>query len=488
MARAVVSSGVPGLDECLGGGLPEGQAFLVTGVSGSGKTVLCTQIAFALAARGESVVLATTTTGSHDKLLEDLDGFEFFDRARLGSELFLLSAYPALKRGPKDAREMLLDAVRDRRAKLLVVEGIGGARDLWREDALFREFLYELNVALSATRCTTLLTTGASLGRVIEEPEATTLDGIVGLSIEQHAAAAFRRIEVHKIRGRAHLTGRHTMRITAGGIVVYPRLEAMPRLDRAYEPSAERCAFDLPELDAILRGGVRRDTATVLAGATGVGKTLLALHFAAAGARRGERSLLYAFMDPSGALVARARGVGLDLEPLLRSGALRIEYPPPIEADADELVDEVLAKVRSAGAARLVVDGCDELTDAVLEPGRTKALLTALLVRLRHAGVTSLFTKEIAKVVGPELDVGDTPLAMLAENLLLLRYVELRSVVHRVLSVLTLRDSGFDASLREVRIGADGGVRVLAALESAGGLLTGQARPLGASAQTGGEA
>jgi circadian clock protein KaiC len=465
------------LDECLGGGLPEGQALLLAGVSGSGKTVLSSQVAFAMAASGANAIVATTTTDPHDKLLEDLAGFDFFDRARIGRELFLLSAYPALKKGPEEARELLVSTIRERRAALLVLEGIATARDLWKDPARFREFLYDLNVALSATRCTALLTVAEGLQRVLHGPEATTLDGILALSLEERASAAFRHLQVHKIRGRAHLTGRHTTRIDRAGIRVFPRLEALPRTDAAYEPPDARSAFGLAELDALLHGGVRRETATVLAGTTGVGKTLLGLHFAAEGARRGEPSLVYAFVDPPRSLVGRARGVGLDLEPLLRDGTLRIEYPPPVEVDADELVHDILGKVVAAGARRLVVDGSDELSDAVLDPDRTKALWAAILVRLRAMHVTSLFTKQIAKIVGPELDFGDAPVAVLAENLLLLRYVELRSAVHRVLSILTLRDSGFDPALREVRISSDG-VHVLGTVQSAEGLTTGLARPL----------
>ena len=115
---------------------------------------------------------------------------------------------------------------------------------------------------------------------------------------------------------------------------------------------------------------------------------------------------------------------------------------------------------------------------SITEPERRHAFLAAFSLRLRLAGVTTVFTKEVAKIVGGELDFGDTPIAVFGENLLLLRYVELRGHIHRIVSVLKMRDSPYDSGLREFEI-SDQGIRVLAPLRSVHGLLTGQARPLG---------
>src|SRR3954451_21593483 len=110
--RTTFPSGVPGFDQLLGGGIPKNQSILITGEPGSGKTVLASQIAFDAARRGERVILATTTSESQGKLLEDLAGFDFFTRERLGEELFFLSVYSWLKKGARDAREVLLRTVR----------------------------------------------------------------------------------------------------------------------------------------------------------------------------------------------------------------------------------------------------------------------------------------------------------------------------------------------------------------------------------------
>jgi circadian clock protein KaiC len=274
------------------------------------------------------------------------------------------------------------------------------------------------------------------------------------------------------------------MRIDSAGVIMVPRLEATPRTDGSYVPTGRRATFANTELDAILGGGLPRDTATLIAGSGGIGKTLLALTFVAAGANDGERSLFYSFSEPPGNLIARARRMGLELQPYLDQGLIHIDYPPPIEADADELVQGLLDLVAKYRCTRLVVDGLLELEEAVSTPERLRPFFIALLVRLRASGVTSIFTKQISKIVGPELDFSDTTIAAIAENLIFLRNVELDGKLHRLLSVMSLRDSEFDSSFREFTI-TEGGFQVLRPVNSAEGLLTGRARPIGTASREG---
>src|SRR4051794_17819860 len=124
MSDEVIPTGIDGLDVILGGGLPRRQTIVVTGEPGSGKTILCSQVAFSFAARGLPVILATVTSEPHDKMVSALSGFDFFDKTRLGEEIFFLSAYPWLKKSSKETREMLTTAVRERGAKLLFIDGL----------------------------------------------------------------------------------------------------------------------------------------------------------------------------------------------------------------------------------------------------------------------------------------------------------------------------------------------------------------------------
>src|SRR5579871_803587 len=178
-SEEIFSTGLPLLDDLLGGGIPRRQSVIITGDPGSGKTILCSQIAFAHAAAGSNVVLATITSEPHDKLVEELRGFKFFDADKLGNEIFLLSAYASLVQGPDEAKEMLLRTVRERKASLLFVDGLRSLRDLWQDERAIRKFLYDLSVGLAQANCTALLATEYPLSTLLRYPEATTVDGII---------------------------------------------------------------------------------------------------------------------------------------------------------------------------------------------------------------------------------------------------------------------------------------------------------------------
>lgn len=473
--KRIISTGVPNLDLLLGGGIPARQSVVVTGDPGTGKTILCSQIAFAHAAGGQNVVLATVASESQDKLMEELQDFSFFDAERVSREIFLVSAYPALQKGPKEAKDLLLRTMKERKAKLLFIDGLRSLRDLWQHEGKLRDFLYELNVGLSHIEAISLFTTEYPLSKLMDYPEATTVDGIISVSAPRYGGRVVRRIQVAKLRGRRHLTGEHLMHITREGISIVPRLEETTRANYAFEPPKKRAAFGLPELDKLLDGGLPSMSTTLMVGSTGVGKTLLASQFVATGAHQGEPGLLINYSEPVRRLVNRARGVSLELQPLLDQGKLFIEYRPSTNLEGDDLIAEILDKVRRHSVQRLAIDGIGEIEESILDQPRVRGLLSSLIIQLRDLGVTTLFIKEVPKIAGPELDFSDTPISVTAENVLFFRHIELRGRLHRIVSILKMRESGYDPYVREFEITSNG-IAVLGPLSSAEGLLTGVAR------------
>lgn len=475
--KNLVSTGLETLDDLLGGGIPRRQSVIITGDPGVGKTILCSQIAFAQAARGENAVLVTITSEPHDKLLTELQGFSFYDQEKIGNELFIFSAYPYLVKGPNEARDVLLKTVRDRQARLLFVDGLRSLRDLWGDESQIRKFLYDVGVGLAQTDCIGLFTTEYPLERLLSYPEATTVDGIIALSMRSFEERRVRRIQVVKLRGRRHVEGEHLVHITPSGLEIVRRLETRVGERRTQRAATGRLRTGLPELDNLLGGGLPIQSATLVAGSTGIGKTLMALHFAAQ-ASADERALFVSYGEPVDKLVARAAGVGLRLDAAISAGWLRLLYRCPVELEADDLAAEILREVDGTGVRRLVVDGIGELQASLTTRERARGFLTALVECLRNRGVTTVFVKEIPKITGVELDFSDTPLAVTAENLLFLRHLELRGKLHRIISILKLREGPADEHLREFVID-ESGIRVLGPLESVEGLLTGLGRPLG---------
>lgn len=384
------STGLPALDRVLGGGIPTRQVLLIAGQPGSGKTLLASQVAFAQAERGVPVLLATAASEPHTKLLESLQGFSFFNRDRVGREIFLLSVYPWLRKGVREAREMLLSSIRERRARLLVVDGLRSLRDVWREEAPIREFLAEVGVGLSSNDCTGLFTLEAAPERILELPEAATVDGVLTLGYERTGMARARRLEVVKVRGRSHLAGGHSASLGPSGFTLWPRLESLEGTEEkgqgalpAPDSKPRRVSLGFSGLDEHLGGGVSAGTVTALFGQSGGGKSVLAMAFARAGAAAAERTLFVSLQDDVESLADRALNLGVPLE---QSEMLDLWSPAAIEVDADALAHAVLERAAKSGASRIVIDGAEVIDEALVPPARRHDFWMAFTRRLRASG------------------------------------------------------------------------------------------------------
>ncbi len=455
-AQETLSSGIPQLDTLLAGGLPQRELLVVAGRPGTGKTVLVSQIAFGLARRGLPVVLATVGGEPHTKLLQSLEGFAFYDKDRVGKELFILSAYPWVRKGAKETRDMLLSSVRERKARLLVIDGLRGVRALWPDETQLREFFSELAVGLATSDCTGLFTVEDPRDEVLKHAEGTMADGVLALSVAERGTQRARRLEVVKLRGRGHVPGEHSMRLDATGVSLFPRLESLPAAPARGPSARQRAAFGIPALDELVSGGLPEGSSTVLLGGSGTGKSLLAAHFAAEGARRGEPCVYLSFQELPSALVERAAGVGLELEGLVKRGLLHVLHRSPVELDADQVAQELLEQVRTMGARRLVVDPLFELERAVREEGRTRDFLSALRASLDALRVTTVCTAETTHPAGVQLDWGQTAAGAFAENLILLSGQEQRGRLLRQLQVLKMRASAHSWEVRAYQLSGRG--------------------------------
>lgn len=481
----MLETGVPNLDRILGGGVPAGDVLLIVGPAGSGKTTLALQMAFHCSAAGRKTLYASTLSETPNRVLKHTRGLAFYDESVIGRHLFLLDVYPVVKRGLAAVRDALVRAVGEHGAELLVLDGLTALHDLYPGSAALRTFLYELGAALAALECTGVLTSSRTdAGDGDGAVEFTMADGIVKLDRRHVGARTLRSIRAEKMRGRAPVSGDHALRIDGGGVTAFPRIESL------YAPGTvglrtERTPSGLAELDGMMNGGLPAGSATVLAGALGTGKTLTCLHFVMEGVRRGEKVMLAAFRETPEQLMDKARVFGMDLESAVREGRAAIFHRPAIEMVVDELTFELWSELDLFGPQRLALDSVVELEYAILEPGRQRGYLTALVELLRTRGVTSVFTVETPQVVGPELDFSGTTMAVLAENLVLLRNVQFRAALVSIISILKMRDSAFDSSIRQYRV-TDRGIDVVPPSETTEGLLAAIARlPIEARAASG---
>ena len=468
-------TGIPNLDLILGGGIPEGDVLLMVGPPGSGKTTLALQMAFHTALSGQNALYISTLSESPTTLVRHIRAFSFFDESLIGKKLFLLNIYPLIKQDLGKVVDMLIQEVKAREAKLVIIDGMMTIHDLHPGAWEMRAFIYELGATLATLDCTTIVTSSA-IEHAIEHqfPEFTVADGIVELGKQDIGAQTVRTIKVGKIRGLAPILGQHSLRIDSGGITVFPRIESVFELqDIGISP--KRVSLGLPELDAMAFGGLPAGSVTVLAGALGTGKTLICLHYIMEGARQGEKGLMVGFRETPRLLIDKARGFGMDLEAAIRDGLVTILHIPPTDATINEITWKILSEVERFAPQRLALDSLTELEQAVFDERHQRRYMATLVNLLRSKDITSLMAKEIPQIVGPELDFSDTPLAFLAENLVLLRFVEFRGELLHIISILKMRDTDHDYSIRQCIIN-DKGLKVLGRIETAEGVLTGIAR------------
>lgn len=472
-----VPTGSTGLDALLNGGWLHGGTYMVTGAPGTGKTILGNQLCFSHVANGGRAVFITMLSESHGRMMTHLSRMNFFRRDVIGQSLHYVSGYATLKAdGLEGLARLLYRSVREHDATVLVVDGLLAVQESAGSALAFREFLHGVGVHNALAGCTTLVLTNRQENAA--DPQFAMVDGVVVLEMQSRGLRVVRTVEVTKLRGEAQLTGRHTFEINASGLAVYPRMESLyPQPPQEELELERRQGFGLPRLDEMLMGGMLPHSSTLLLGSPGSGKTLLGLHFLESGARQGEPGLYYGFMETLPRLLAKASGVGLELRPWVDSGRLVLEMRASVETLPDELAHQLLELVERHQARRLVLDGLEPFLQEPMDTRRTPGFLTALLNVLRSRGVTTLMTQQTQVLFGPRLEAKLEGVEGIVDNMLFLRYVELRSQLYRMLSILKMRESDYQPALREFSISTRG-IDVAETFESAEAILTGLARPL----------
>jgi circadian clock protein KaiC len=302
------------------------------------------------------------------------------------------------------------------------------------------------------------------------------VDGIIALTAELIGLKAVRGVEVLKLRGAAQMAGKHTFDITADGVTVYPRTEALYSRESPVVPdSTQRLTFGVKGFDDMLDGGLVAYSSTLIFGSPGSGKTSLCLSFLREGAERGESGLYFGFAESPERLIAKSKLVGTDLEPHVRSGVVALEARLPVETLPDALVQELLEKLERRQVRRLVIDGLEPFSRESLDPARTARFVSALTNVLRDRRITALFTQQTNTLFGPELHAPTQGVEAIIDNIVFLRYVELDANLRRLISILKMRESDNDSSLRELKI-SHRGLAVAEPFESAESILTGLAR------------
>jgi circadian clock protein KaiC len=454
-----LATGVPGLDRVLAGGLFQRSVYIVEGPPGSGKTILGNQMCHHHAALGEQVVYLTLLAESHARMIAHLRTMSFFRADLVAKQVHYVSGFKVLENeGLSGLVRVIRETVTPRKAALLVIDGLISALESAQSSQEYRKFVHELQALAALTGCTVLLLVSGDAVRTAR-PEDTIVDGIIELLDEVHMLRPLRHLHIKKMRGTEPVRGKHTLDISRDGITVLPRIEAqLLRLpeEARLSPGTERVPFGIDELDRMLSGGLPACSTTMLLGPTGTGKTLFALQFLAAGAAAGQRGLFFGFYERPHTLLEKSRRVGLPIDGAEQGGIVRFAWEPFGEASIDVLGQRLLRLIREHEPKRLCIDGMQGFQQAVDFPDRLRAVLSAIVDDLEAQHITTLYTVESNELVDGMSRPPISGISAVTHNMLVLRHVEVKQKLVKMLSILKLRDSGFDSSLREFRLSERG--------------------------------
>ncbi len=446
-------SAVPGFDQILGGGLFRTGVYIIQGLPGCGKTILANQICYGHVAEGGSAVYVTLLAESHSRMIQHLSTLSFFDVKAFPDRLAYISAFHELESaGLKGLMGVLRREMRTRKVGVLVLDGLVAASE-GATDLDLKKFIHELQSIAVLQDCTVLLLTSGNIHRMAAEH--TMVDGLIEVEDKLFEARSERSIQVRKFRGAGPLRGKHSLRIDNDGITVFPRIESLYRGAMQELASETATTSGIPSLDGLLAiGGVPVASSTVVIGSTGTGKTTMGLHFLHASSAD-EPGLHLSFFEGPARLRSKARSLGMDLEALEAGGAVELMWQSPGEALLDEIADRLLAAVARRRVRRLVIDGLSGFLESAVYQERISRFFSCLCNELRGRGVTVLMTLETRDVVSSVVSM-PWGVSGLVDNLFFLRFVHDEGQVERLLTIIKMRDTDYEAGLCRLRIDSQG--------------------------------
>ena len=468
LRNSLVKTGIAGLDGILEGGIPRGNVILVEGQIGTGKTTLGVEFVYRGALEFDEPGVIVLFEIAPDKLARDAAtlGWDLPALERAGRLRIIFTTRDVFRQEMQQADSLLLEQATAIGARRLFVDGVArltthgqDARDVFHVlvEGLQRENLTVLMAVEAAVTENGFKTT------VVEESIADT---VIRLRTEEVQRAAFRSIEVVKSRGQHFQMGRHSFRIVDGtGLEVYRRVQAPRPSSRDREVSFDserRATTGIPGLDPIVNGGFFHGSTTVVAGISGVGKSVMALQFIAEGARRGERSLMLSLDEQRPQIFRNARSIGIDLQPLIDRDLVRVEYEPPQEIEVDHHFHHIEELVEELAPARVVIDSLSTYGTSLGTGGRVfRDFFHALVALMKEHGIAAVYNHENPELLGMSSMMGGFAMSSLVDNIILMNWIELGDTFRLGLTVAKMRANPCNRTTHECEIRDGQGLVVL---------------------------
>jgi circadian clock protein KaiC len=449
------SSGCSGLDDVLAGGFPRGHFYLLEGEPGTGKTTLALQFVAEGLRNGEKVLYVTlsespnelrTVARTHSLRIE---GVQFLELKPSENDLKPEGQYTVFHPAEvelSDRLQMIVAEVGRYKPARLVIDALSEVRMLAKDPLRYRRQVIALREQ-TPRDCTVVLLDDRS-GRDSELELHSIVHGVVLLDkVHRDYGRTRRRLEVSKLRGSPFREGYHAYVIQTGGVTVFPRLIASEHDTEPDDDNAVQSGID--ELDVLVGGGLDRGTSTLLIGPAGCGKTTIALRWLRTTAERGESAAAFVFEETINTLMRRARGLKMDLKPLIDSGKISIQHFDPAEMSPGEFIATV-RKTVDDGARTVVIDSLNGFLQSMPGEEYLALHLHELLTYLNHKGVVTILILAQQGVIGAMQTPADV--SYLADNIVVLRYFEAKGEVKQAISMIKKRSGPHEHTIRELRL------------------------------------
>jgi circadian clock protein KaiC len=444
-------SGHGPLDAVLGGGLPANAISLLMGLPGTGKTIIAQQYVFQNARPERPAVYFSTVSEPLEKIVRFGQSLDFFDRSAVGRSVFYEDLGSTVNSdGLAGVTKQITTVLRERHPGLVVIDSFKALHAFADSDSGFRRFLHELAGRLSAYPASSLWVGEYEEAEAGALAEFAVADAILSLTTQRAGQREIRFLQIRKLRGSGFLSGQHAYRLGSDGLHLFPRLADI-RIDEAYELGGTRMSSGIPALDELLAHGYWPGAATLVAGPTGSGKTLMGLHFIFHGARHGEPGVIASLQENRTQLQRIAQGFGWSVT----DPNVEVMYRSPVDIYIDEWVHGLLEVVQRTGAQRVLVDSLADLRLAAPDETRFREFVYSMVQRFSRQGVSILMTFEIPDLFHPQR-LSDAAVSHLSDNVVLLNYIQERHSIKRAISVIKSRASYHEPDVRQFVIGPEG--------------------------------
>lgn len=478
-------TGVSGLDDILGGGLPTNHLYLLDGEPGTGKTTLAMQFLLEGVAKGERGLYVTLSESaselnavaqSHGWKLDGIDIFEMSKESTRDMEEGYTIFHPAEVELQQTVDEVL-KAVKEHNPVRVAFDSLSEMRLLAREPLRFRRQILALKQFFQGRDCTVILLDD----KTAPEGDLQLHSLAHGVIVLEHVALEYgserRRLQVTKVRGIRFRGGFHDFRIVTGGVEVYPRvLQDGPKVD----VSSVSIHSGSQPLDALLGGGITCGTSTLITGAAGTGKSVLCTQFARAEIKRGKRVLFYLFDERMATFTQRSAALGMEMDEARKSGQLTMTQVEPTELSPGEFASQVVKAVEQDNCSLVIIDSINGYMQSMPEERLLAIQIHELLSFLSNNGVTCIMTLVQHGIFGNPVDEA-VEVSYLADTVILMRYFEVSGTVRQAISVVKKRSGNHERTIRECKI-QKGGLFVGEPLRDFQGVLTGVPQYTGSTA------